>query len=31
VYRWVERDRIRDGMTLASLLLARPYIRKEVR
>jgi ADP-ribose pyrophosphatase len=28
VYRWVERDRIRDGMTLASLLLARPYLWK---
>ena len=28
VYRWIERNRIRDGMTLASLLLARPYLRK---
>lgn len=31
VYLRVERDRIQDGMTLASLLLARPYIGKGVR
>lgn len=28
VYRRVERERIQDGMTLASLLLARSYLRK---
>jgi ADP-ribose pyrophosphatase len=31
VYRRVERDGIQDGMTLASLLLARPHLRKRAR
>ncbi len=31
VYRRIERNRIRDGMTLASLLLARSYLRKRER
>lgn len=29
VYRWVEHNRIKDGMTLASLLLARPYLTRK--
>jgi hypothetical protein len=31
VYRRVERNRIQDGMTLASLLLARSYLKREAR
>ncbi len=31
VYRQVQRDRVQDGMTLASLLLARPHFGKGVR